>query len=156
MAPASELSLLQFHMQRHEPGTEPLSVRNGRSFRIKGTWNLRKDSLAGIRVREDVANDEYTDIFYDPAKKLLVFDATRSGCDGWKIREEAPFELKQDEKLFLDIFVDESVIEVYANERQAICRRVYPSDPSAATGVRLLGSGAETVVSWEMAATNLY
>jgi len=40
--------------------------------------------------------------------------------------EFAPLILGKGEKLELDIFVDKSVIEVFANERQAICRRVYP------------------------------
>ena len=50
------------------------------------------------------------------------------------------------------------VVEVYANERQAIVRRVYPSKPETAVKVYAISDGAvfgETTVS-EMAPTNLY
>ena len=68
-----------------------------------------------------------------------MFDARESGVYGWKIKESAPFELSDGENLVLDIFADKSIVEVYANNRQAICRRVYPEDPSAATGIKLIG-----------------
>lgn len=73
-------------------------------------------------------------------------------------KEEAPFSLADGETLDLDIFVDKSVVEVYANERQAIVRRVYPSKPETAVKVYAISDGAvfsETTVS-EMAPTNLY
>ena len=56
------------------------------------------------------------------------------------IKEEAPLKLLEGEKLELDILVDKSVIEVFANEKQAICRRVYPSDPQNAVGVEFIGN----------------
>ena len=58
----------------------------------------------------------------------------------------------------LDIFSDKSVIEVYANEKQAICRRIYPMNPSRAVGVKLIGR-KENVLSleaWDIAPTNPY
>ena len=73
-------------------------------------------------------------------------------------KEEAPFSLADGETLDLDIFVDKSVVEVYANERQAIVRRVYPSKPETAVKVYAISDGSvfgETTVS-EMAPTNLY
>ena len=91
-----------------------------------------------------------------PSAGKLVFDAVHSGTEGWKIREEAPFTLQPGEPLTLDIFVDASVVEVYANERQAICRRVYPTCPADAMGVRPLGAPADKAEAWSMAPTNLY
>ena len=87
-----------------------------------------------------------------------MFDATRSGGDGWRIKEEAPFEIEDGETLALDLFVDQSVVEVYANERQAICRRVYPTDPGSAVGVEAISDGArfERIEACEMARTNFY
>ena len=73
-------------------------------------------------------------------------------------KEEAPFTLAEGETLDLDVFVDKSVVEVYANERQAIVRRVYPSKPETAVKVYAVSDGAvfgKTIVS-EMALTNLY
>ena len=74
------------------------------------------------------------------------------------MKEAAPLALKEGEPLELDLFVDRSVIEVYANRRQAICRRVFPSVPSAATAVFAAADGADfgAVSVWEMMETNLY
>ena len=77
---------------------------------------------------------------------------------GRRIREEAPFRLKEGEELSLDLFIDHSVIEVYANQRQAICRRVYPTAPAEADCIRLApGSAApRTLEAWELDAANPY
>lgn len=59
------------------------------------------------------------------------------------------------EALDLDIFIDNSVIEVYANERQAICRRVYPE--TGGEQVLLYGTpGArvEELVAYEVMPSN--
>jgi len=41
--------------------------------------------------------------------------------------QEAPFELEDGETLKLRIFIDKSVLEVFANGRQCITQRLYPS-----------------------------
>ena len=66
-------------------------------------------------------------------------DTSNSGKEGWKVRETAPFELREGETLSLDVFIDKCVVEVYANERQAICRRVYPTCPEKSVGAELIG-----------------
>jgi beta-fructofuranosidase len=67
--------------------------------------------------------------------------------------------LKKSETVKLRVFVDKSVVEVFANDRQAISRRVYP-ERSDSLGVVLFanGSGAQfkNVKSWEMAPANPY
>lgn len=85
-------------------------------------------------------------------------DTTHSGIGEWLVREKAPFALSEGESLVLDIFVDKSVIEVYANERQAICRRVYPSDPHDAVRVLALADGAyfKEIKVREMMPSNMY
>ena len=54
--------------------------------------------------------------------------------------------------------MDKSVVEVYVNQVQAICRRVYPTAPERSTGVEVFGSGAEIkrLDVWEMMPANLY
>ena len=61
----------------------------------------------------------------------------------------------------LRVFIDKTVVEVYANDKQAICRRVYPTDPNASLGVSLWNDGTsdvnvESVKAWEMAEANAY
>ena len=69
---------------------------------------------------------EETSIFYDAKEKLLKVDTRRSGPhDTPGTVEEGPFELKDGERLKLRIFGDRSVVEVFANSRQAIARRIY-------------------------------
>ena len=107
----------------------------------------------------DKTNQNRTDIYYDVKNEKLVFDATLSGKEGWAIKEEAPFSLDTiTEKLELDIFVDKSVVEVYANEKQAICRRIYPDNPQNAVGIELIGdrSAIEKLEIFDMAPTNPY
>ena len=83
-------------------------------------------------------------------------DTTHSGTEGWKVREEAPFALCEGEALSLDILIDKSVIEVYANKRQAICRRVYPTNPESSNGVRLIGEKPTKLDTYKMFPTNPY
>ena len=52
--------------------------------------------------------------------------------------------------------IDNSVIEVYANKRQAICRRVYPTDPKNSTGVKLIGKAPEKLDTYKMFPSNPY
>jgi beta-fructofuranosidase len=62
------------------------------------------------------------------------------------------------EALSLDVFIDRSVIEVFANGRQAITRRVYFHDPDIIS-VSILQEGDAKVrelSAWEIAAANPY
>jgi beta-fructofuranosidase len=88
-----------------------------------------------------------------------VFDSTKSGVDGRRTVERAPLKLKDGESLRLRVFVDKSVVEIYANDRQAICRRVYPGRDDS-LGVVLFANGGEaefsSVKAWEMMPSNPY
>jgi beta-fructofuranosidase len=80
--------------------------------------------------------------------------------DPWQRRvEAAPFELKPGEPLKLRVFVDKSVVEVFANDRQAIARHIYPARADS-VGVRLFSNGSAakvpTVEAWEMMPSNPY
>jgi len=160
MAPAGELDNLEYNRQQpaiSDDGSIP--VNNGEVFRLKAVIDVSKQEKAGFSVRVDKNNGNRTDIYYDVRNEKLVFDASESGIDGSRIREEAPFSLDHDkEKLELDIFVDKSVVEVYANEKQAICRRVYPENPENAAGIELIGkrSAVEKLEIFDMAPTNPY
>jgi beta-fructofuranosidase len=114
----------------------------------------------GVKVGVSDNGREETLIYYDREEKKLKFDTRNSGLGdfGRKIIEEAPFELKNDEPLILRIFVDRSIVEVFANDRQAIARMVYPT--LGGTGVSLFSEGgnmkARSVKSWKLAPSNPY
>ena len=113
----------------------------------------------GVKVRASADGEEETRLYYNAQAKKLVFDATRSGADGRRKVEQAPFALNDSEPLRLRVFVDKSVVEVYANDRQAICRRVYPGRDDS-LGVVLFANDGEAVFSrvkaWEMMPSNPY
>ena len=162
MAPAEELDRLQYNGQVFDVGVvdgeAPIAVKNGLSFRLKATVRPGRARRTGFAVRVDGEAGERTEIYVDLDEKALVMDATRSGSEGRRIVERAPFDPEDGKPLTFDLFVDRSVVEVYLDERQAICRRVFPTRPTQAVGVTAIAGGAEfgTVKVWEMMETNLY
>jgi len=58
----------------------------------------------------------------------------------------------------LRIFVDKSIVEVYANDRQAIARSIYPT--LGGTGVKLFAKEGDVKVlsakAWELMPSNSY
>ena len=156
MAPAPELELLQFnHQQLNDLKEDCVPIHNGERFRLKSVWNMTEGDQAGFRVR--VGDDgSHTDIYYDRTAEMLVMDTTQSGGESVAVKEEMPLTLDKDEPLMLDIFVDHSVIEVYANERQAICRDIFPTDPEKATGVSVIGDHHDLTQldAWELFPSN--
>ncbi|SDW05880.1 glycoside hydrolase family 32 protein [Paenibacillus sp. CF384] len=165
MAPVDELALLRYNEKRFPsvivPAGERLALTNinGESSEIRLTITPGSARKAGLKVRASENEEEVTLLYYDAAANELVFDSTKSGAGGRQIREAAPFRLHGFEKLEFTIFIDKSVIEIYANDRQAIARRVYPVR-SDSTGVFLFSEGGDatfdTILVWEMMPSNPY
>lgn len=132
----------------------------------------------GIKVRCSPGSEEHTAITYQPEAAILKVELEHSTLDesikyprptghnrpeniteGDKYTkvQEAPFELRDDEMLKLRIFLDRSVIEVFANRRQCITQRIYPT-LSDSIGVRLFARGGSASIRrldvWDMAPTN--
>ncbi len=92
------------------------------------------------------------------SEKKLKIDTSRSGLgEGPKSVEAAPFELLPNETLKLRVFVDASIVEIFANERQAVTRNIYPTRQDS-IHVRLFSEGGDVQVrsleAWEMAPAN--
>ena len=124
------------------------------SIEMEGTAN----SAYGVKVCVSPDGHEATSVFYDAREKLLKVDTRRSGPhDTPKAVEAGPLELKPGERLKLRVFVDRSVVEVFANGRQAVARRIYPARPDS-VGIRLFARGAQahvhTFEAWEIAPSN--
>jgi beta-fructofuranosidase len=112
----------------------------------------------GVKVCVSPDGQEFTVISYDPGEGKLKVDARKSGPeDRAKSVEAAPFELKKGERLKLRVFVDKSVVEVFANSRQAVVRRIYPAQPDS-LGVSLFTAGGSaevhTLKSWKISPSN--
>ncbi len=159
MSPIKELDSLEYNKFVPVINSDGcVSVNNGEIFRLKAKLNADNQNNSGFSVRCSPDGEVHTDIYYDKENKKLVFDASDSGSDGWRIKEEAPLELSSGENLVLDIFVDKSVVEVYANEKQAICRRIYPESPKESVTVKIIGERANiiSIEICDVAPTNFY
>ena len=113
----------------------------------------------GVLVNYSQDGREKTALYYDATEKKLVIDATQSSINlGRRDIEGGPFELKKAEPLVLRVFVDKSIVEVFANERQAVARRVYPK--LGGLGVKLFSKGGDvkvlSVKAWELMPSNSY
>ncbi len=165
MRPVEELKMLR----RYEQTWGRITLNDGESKTLEGvtgdsceleiTIDPATSRRCGAKVRTSPDGEEETLLYYDAEAKQLVFDSTRSGIDGRRVVERAPFELRIGEALILRVFVDKSVVEVYANDRQAICRRVYPGRDDSLGVVLFADEGkAEfaSVKAWEMMPSNPY
>ncbi|MGI9544952.1 MAG: glycoside hydrolase family 32 protein [Cyclobacteriaceae bacterium] len=123
----------------------------------------------GVKVRCAPDNSEETLIVYNQENGTLKIDFSKSTIEnnviyrGYYTQEPpegenatsqaAPFQLKEDEHLKLRIFIDRSVLEVFANGRQSITQRIYPSKLNS-NEVRLFakeGTGTATSIkAWDM------
>jgi beta-fructofuranosidase len=165
MAPVKELETLradekswpQFRLGDGE--SKPLEGVRGDSCEIIAEFELGNAKTCGLKVRTSPDGQEETLIYYNAEKKALILDSTKSGGDGRKGVESAPLELKAGEPLRLRVFVDKPVVEVFANDRQAIGRRVYPTRADS-LGVSAFATGGSTKVigvkAWTMSPANPY
>ena len=165
MQPVKELE----NLRGNEKSWQGITLADGETKKLEGVVGdscellieiKPGDSLrCGLKVRASGDGQEETLLYYDAGAKQLVFDSTRSGAAGRKVVERAPFTLKKGEILKLRVFVDKSVVEIFANDRQAISRRVYPGRGDS-LGVVLFANGPgaqfKRIKSWEMAPANPY
>jgi len=94
----------------------------------------------GLLVRRSLASGEVTRIEYDRTESMLMLDNTPSSLEPGTHRDarRTRLVLAPNEPLRLRVFIDRSVIEVYANERACLTGRVYPN-ASDATGAAVFG-----------------
>lgn len=109
----------------------------------------------GLKVRCAPDGTEQTLIFYNNASKSLNVNRKRSSLSPEVDRYEqgGPFELASDETLKLHIFMDRSVIEVFANDQACLTSRIYPSRTNS-LGIGLFARGGSVKLKsmdiWEM------
>jgi beta-fructofuranosidase len=113
----------------------------------------------GVKVCRSEDGREETLLYYDAAEKKLKVDTTRSSLGfGSKKVDGGPFDVAPGEPLVLRVFVDRSVVEVYANDRQGVARRVYPT--LGGRGISLFAHGGPVEVTsiraWELMPSNAF
>jgi sucrose-6-phosphate hydrolase SacC (GH32 family) len=131
----------------------------GNSLELNVEMTSKNARRYGVKVCCSPGGKEQTLVYYDAVEKKLKVDTAKSSLtDGPKTVEAGPLTLSADEPLKLRIFVDTSVVEVFANDgRQAVMRRIYPSRADS-LGVRLFSVGGSAAVkwveAWDMAPSN--
>ena len=166
MKPIEELVALRYN-ERHmaettiEAGAE-VTVREVIGDTLELTIRLLpgRSQECGVKVCCSPDGSEQTRVYYDAGDGQLKIDTRQSSqWQGAKSVESGPFRLGSDEELVLSVFVDRSVVEVFANGRQAVMRRIYPSRPDS-LGVSLFANGGSArllgLSAWDMMPSNPY
>lgn len=98
----------------------------------------------GLALRRSPDEAEQTVILYDGALRQLIVDRSRSSLDPNVERglHVAPLTLAAGEPLRLHLYLDRSVLEVFANDRVSITSRIYPTHPESCTAALVAESGA--------------
>ncbi len=163
MRPVPELEVLRYRgiewPSRDLPGGQrcPLEKLSGRSLEVEAEFELGTAQRVGIEVCCAMDGPECTPIFYDAAEGTLNVDTRHSGpLQGTRLIESAPLRLPPAEPLRLRVFVDRCIVEVFANDRQAIARHIFPSAESGT--VRLFADGGSarllSLRTWHMMPSN--
>jgi len=157
-----ELKLLGMQVQMR-PAAEVETLRGkrlgadaaGDCLEIQAEIDPGDAPRAGLKLRAAPDGSEQTLVYYDRDQRLLCVDRSQSSADSSADRamQSGPFLLARGEPLRLRIFLDGSVIEIFANERFCLAARVYPvGRRSLGVGLYANGGTAEFVSfdAWEM------
>jgi beta-fructofuranosidase len=162
MALPRELKLYASQVQMR-PAAEVETLRGkrlggdaeGDCLEIKAEIDPGDTQRAGLAVRIAPDRSEQTLIYYDREQRAICVDRSQSSSDASADRgmQSGPFMLGRRETLRLHVFLDGSVIEIFANDRFCLSARVYPAGPRS-TGVALHASGGTasmvSLEAWEM------
>ena len=182
--PVSELEILRMKARTHPDvdltvGSDLiLDNIQGRCLELSMDIKPEDAQEFGVKVRCSPSRDEETIISCDRISNKLKVDVSKSTLDEEIVyyyyrntraldrlpeekrmvkAQEAPFELSVGEELNLRIFLDHSILEVYANSRQCITQRIYPTR-SDSIGISLFSSdgsvNVKTIQAWDMAPAN--
>ena len=181
MEPVPELEALRMNHRRYEnirlaAGSEfKLDDVRGDCLELAVEMQAEDAQEFGLKVRCSPDGAEQTAVVVDPPARNLKVDISKSTLDKSILytycrdakalerlpeaartvsAQEAPFELGPGEPLKLRVFLDRSVLEVFANDRQCITQRIYP-DRLDSLGVELFARGGDAKLLsmdvWQMA-----
>ena len=149
---SKEIERLRYNSMEEKPFT----VNAGQSVMLnKVSGNMMEMDILvdpgqakrfGIKVFSSKDGVEQTPVVVDRTKNILQIDMQKSGINRpvyeefamafaspdpkhnpVNLTEDAPFTLRAGEKVHLRVFLDKSMLEVFANGRQCITQVIYPS-----------------------------
>jgi beta-fructofuranosidase len=172
------VAALQTLRQNHEsvgerilPAGREIVLPNiaGNALEIQAEIDPRDANEVRLTVLRSPGKEEYTDIRFrrkgyvgadaggrSVTRDAVVIDPTHASLHRdvqHRPPEGAPFELPKGELLRLRIFVDRSIVEVFANGRQCVALRVYPQRPDS-VGVSIFAQSGDASLrrldAWQM------
>ncbi|NRB61942.1 MAG: glycoside hydrolase family 32 protein [Saprospiraceae bacterium] len=183
MEPTGAIASLRTNHQQIKnvtvPANQEIVLKNieGNALEIAASIDVKESQSFEINVLRSPDKEEYTKIIFyknkgirdyhryegweyeqwiDAKYSLITIDNARSSTLPDVMPnppESGPFHIPEGELLELRIFIDKSVVEVFANNRQCVAVRVYPAmKESIGVSVRAQGSMAEikALNAWEM------
>ena len=167
IAPAGDIESLRHRHRRVEQTRLPagkqivLETIRGNTMEIKAVIDPGNARAVVLEVLRSPGAEEYTRITAtknpgDAGSTTITLDNSRSSTlPGVRSRppEKARFTLPRNEPVELRVFIDRSIVEVFANSRQFLALRVYPGREDS-LGVALRAEGGEAALqsldAWEM------
>lgn len=156
IAPPTEVAQLRYEQSEEKAfevrASEQVMLKNisGNAMEIEMMIDPGEANRFGVKVFATSDGEEQTNIIIDRNKKLLQVDMRKSSLNKPEYNEfamafaspdpnknpvietqDAPFEFKRGEKIHLRIFLDKSMLEVFANGRQCITQVIYPTKKDA-------------------------
>ncbi len=136
---------------------------HGKTMELEVVIDPKEAREVGLHVLRSPGGEEQTTLTLymdgwerDPLARDLAIDVSRASLDPQVLSrspEIGPLQLKEGEPLHLRVFIDRSVIEVFANGRQCLTLRAYPSREDS-TGVAFFARGSEanlvSLTAWQM------
>ena len=176
MTPAGDIESVRGAHERIEGMNLPanrevvLDTVAGNALEIIAEIDPRESPMVELNLLRSPGREEFTRVAFfrdrgfslrrvfgrDARQSLLTIDTSYSSVAPdvlSRAPETAPVLLEEGEPLKLRVFVDRSVVEVFANGRQCLAVRVYPERAdSIGVSLRTQGSGAwlRSLDAWQM------
>jgi beta-fructofuranosidase len=126
--PAPQISALQRNLEASSLNS--FKAIRSTNYSIEAIFrHLSGCERFALNVRQSPNSAEVTKIFFDLGSGHITVDRSHSSLEilGASSPESGTFQLLPDEDLHVQIFVDNSILEVYANDRFTLTSRIYPS-----------------------------
>ncbi len=170
--PVPELEMLRARRREHKqiavPAGQPMWLEGvaGNSFEMQLTITPGACRKIGMKLFRSPDGREESVVTFDLDAKTITVDFSKSTLDTARnyqtyclafgrenppvTQQQAPFELADGEKLELRIFADRSIVEIFANRRQCVTQRLYPTLRES-TGIEFFAeNGSYTIDRLEM------
>lgn len=123
----------------HQVGGQALAIGDSNQARLKLTLDLGKTSASSVTLHLFQNRWESTVLTYTTGSRALTLDTTNAGL-GQPGKWEAVFDHPADNMLTLDIFLDRSVLEIFAGDGTVMSATVFPRYKEN-TGISVVADG---------------